>query len=65
MWSVNGKDHRYGVFFICKILEDDSKIKLSEEHADFKWFDYNELMKHYSEFKVESSSGNKDCREVT
>ena len=57
MWSINGSNHRYGVFFLCKPLSDAKEIKLSEEHVKVKWFDYGELMKHYSEFPERAKPG--------
>lgn len=37
MWN-----NRYAVFFICK-LKGEQKIKLSEEHQDFKWYSFDEV----------------------
>jgi len=56
MWSINGTDHRYGVFFECKHNEK-HEIKLSKEHTQFKWFSYEELIKHYNEFPERAAPG--------
>jgi 8-oxo-dGTP diphosphatase len=37
-------DNRYAVFFVCK-LNHKQKVKLSEEHQDFKWYSAKELDK--------------------
>lgn len=42
MWAVNGKNHRYGVFFLSKIKNLNKEIKLSNEHIKYKWFSYEE-----------------------
>ncbi len=42
LWSVNGTNHRYGVFFICDV--EDAEIKLSHEHTDYKWYSYDEAL---------------------
>ncbi len=43
LWSTNRKDHRLGIFYVCK-LKGNGKIKLSREHDDFKFFSHEELI---------------------
>lgn len=43
MWG-EGEDHRYAVFFICKIKKGDN-IKLSHEHQDYKWCSFDKINK--------------------
>jgi len=44
MYDVNGKAHRYAIFFLCD-LEEKSEIKLSNEHKGYEWLGYEELMR--------------------
>jgi len=46
MWSIKGKRHRYGVFFLCDFKE--SEIKLSHEHIDYKWLTFEETIESKS-----------------
>ena len=48
LWSIDGKNHRLGIFYVCKI-EDEEKIKLSEEHDDFKFFSFDEAVKMWKQ----------------
>lgn len=40
MWGV-GDDERYAAFFLCKIVGS-ADIKLSQEHQEYKWVEFNE-----------------------
>lgn len=44
IWSVNGKNHRYAVFFLCEIKDLNKAIVLSHEHTDYMWYSYEESM---------------------
>jgi mutator protein MutT len=51
MWG-KGEDHRYAVFFVCKLVG--GEIKLCKEHQEFKWFSYKDIDKidfHDESFK--------------
>ncbi|MFT4310141.1 MAG: NUDIX domain-containing protein [Candidatus Woesearchaeota archaeon] len=50
IWSIEGQHLRYGVFFICELCDDVTKIILSKEHEKIQWFTYNQLMQHYMQF---------------
>ncbi len=39
VWG-KGEDHRYAVFFVCKLKK--GEVKLSKEHQDFKWFSFDD-----------------------
>jgi len=57
IWSINGEHHRYGVFFLCELLDEESKIKLSHEHEKYEWVSYEELMEHYSKHPERAKPG--------
>lgn len=50
LWSINGQNHRLGIFYVCN-LEDESKIKLSEEHDDYKFFSFDEAIKMWKQLE--------------
>jgi|TARA_Y100000310_G_scaffold32355_1_gene30681 8-oxo-dGTP pyrophosphatase MutT (NUDIX family) len=43
MWDMEGKEHRYAVFFFCELEEPDTNINLSEDHKSFEWLTYDQL----------------------
>ncbi|MCK5107954.1 MAG: NUDIX hydrolase [Nanoarchaeota archaeon] len=44
LWSVNSKNHRYAVFFLCEIKDLEKEIILSHEHTDYMWYSYEETI---------------------
>ncbi|MFA6088671.1 MAG: NUDIX hydrolase [Candidatus Woesearchaeota archaeon] len=57
MWSTNDNDHRYGVFFLCELIDNIKKIRLSKEHSKHEWFSYEELIEHYSKEPIRAKPG--------
>jgi 8-oxo-dGTP diphosphatase len=41
MWGID-EDHRYAVFFVCKLKGKDN-VQLCNEHQDFAWFSFDNL----------------------
>ncbi|MFC1698032.1 NUDIX domain-containing protein [Nanoarchaeota archaeon] len=57
MWGID-HDHRYAIFFLCKLVSNPENIKLSHEHQDYKWYSFDELdnidyhRKHFKEVLI-------------
>jgi 8-oxo-dGTP pyrophosphatase MutT (NUDIX family) len=48
LWSINGKKHRLGLFYVCSFENDNEEIILSEEHDKFTYFSFNEAIEMLS-----------------
>lgn len=55
LWSVNGKKQRLGIFYICYLADENSKIEISDEHDDYKFMTHKELVEQsYAETRGEA-----------
>ena len=49
LWDINGENHRLGVFYVCKLKDENKELKLSEEHDDYKFFSFDEALKMWQQ----------------
>jgi ADP-ribose pyrophosphatase len=43
--NENNTNQVTGVIYLCKIIDNEAIIKLSDEHTDYKWFPFNDVSK--------------------
>lgn len=49
LWSINGKNHRLGIFYVCNLKDENKEFQLSEEHDDYKFFTFDEALKMWKQ----------------
>ena len=42
LWSVNNKNHRLGIFYVCTLKDEEFKLS---EHDDYHFFSFDEALK--------------------
>jgi 8-oxo-dGTP pyrophosphatase MutT (NUDIX family) len=56
LWSIGGENKRLGIFYVCRLKDENKEFKLSSEHDDYKFFSFDEASEMWKQ-KDRGSTG--------